>query len=155
MSREIETTRFGRVEIDEETIIRFPDGLLGFGQVQEYVIIDHPGPMGVQWLQALDVPELAFVVIDPLLFKSDYLVQLHAQEMERIGLDDLAKGKVMVILVVPKDPRKITANLQGPLVLNPEKRLGMQVVLPHDRYTTKHLVFGEDGDMERRAHGNA
>ena len=152
---EIETTRFGQVDVEESQFLLFPEGLLGFGEIRRFALIDHPGPLNLQWLQAIEVPELAFVVLDPILFKPDYFVQVRPDDLAKIQLEDIERGRVLVILVVPRDPQKITANLQGPLVINPEKGLALQIVLPHDRYSTQHPVFGEETEVERSATGNA
>ena len=66
MNTSVDTTRFGAIDIEESSVIEFPEGLLGFGDCKRYVLLDHPGGNGLfEWLQSVERPELAFCVIDP------------------------------------------------------------------------------------------
>ncbi len=138
------TTRFGELELPPERIISFPRGLIGFPHVLRFALIDHPGGGPFQWLQAVDFPELAFVVADPSLFFSGYSVAVSREELRSIGIERIDEGVVVVILVVPGDPRKITANLIGPIVINLRDRLARQLVLDAPEYTTRHYIFPQE-----------
>lgn len=137
----IETTRFGPIEVQREELIHFPEGLIGFGQFKDYVILEHPGGGPFMWLQAVEAAHLAFVICDPLLFKPDYKVSVKKEDLDSIHIEEIGDGVVVVILVVPRNPKEITANLQGPLVINHVERLGKQLVLTGPEYTTKYQVF--------------
>jgi len=140
----VKTTRFGEIEVRKEDIITFPRGLIGFPGLRQYVVIDHPGGGPFRWLQSIENPGIAFVITDPLIFFPDYRVPVTAEELAEIKIKDPAEGVVVVILVVPKDPRRITANLQGPIVINVKDRLAMQLVLNVPEYTTKHYLFATE-----------
>ena len=140
----IPTTRFGELDMPDEEIYSFPEGLLGFADVRKFILLQNPKGGPIHWLQAAEVPSLAFVVADPTLFFSDYRVGVRAEEMSSIHLDDLANGVVRVILTVPKDPKEITANLQGPLILNPQKRLGRQIVVTDAKLSTREKIFKKE-----------
>jgi len=140
----VATTRFGEIELREEDIITFKRGLIGFPDFKRYVIIDHPGGGPFKWLQAVDAPQLAFAITDPLIFFPDYRVPVAMEDLEEIRITNAEDGVVVVILVVPRDPYGITANLQGPVVINMKDRLGMQLVLNVPEYTTKHLIFKKE-----------
>jgi len=137
----IETPRFGKLEVDEEKVISFPEGLLGFRDFKRYVFHDPSGKGILLWMQSVDVPTLAFVVADPRLLKQDYEVKVTAAQLEGLDISDPSQAQVWVILTIPEDPTKMTANLQGPLVVNPGRRLGAQVVLNEEGVTTKHPVL--------------
>ena len=108
----VETTRFGQVEIKDEEVYYFPEGLLGFNSIKNYFTIKNPGGGPFLWLQAVQPPNLAFVICDPLLFKQDYKIEIRKEDLEAIELEDVTKGLVFVILVVPKDrPEDMTANI--------------------------------------------
>ncbi|MBI4230821.1 MAG: flagellar assembly protein FliW [Planctomycetes bacterium] len=117
-------------------------GLLGLESIRRFVLVDQPGGGPLQGLQAVEEPALAFIVADPLLFFADYRIPVRAEDLAPIDLTDPSQGKVLVILWVPDDPTLATANLQGPLVLNPERGLARQLVLADGRYATKHRLFG-------------
>lgn len=131
----LQTSRFGTVEVDDDRIITIPRGLLGFGRHTRYVLIQPNDEGYFFWLQSAEVPELAFVVTDPALFVSDYQVPIKTEQMNELGLDDMAEAQVLV--TVNKRGRTLTGNLQGPLVINTRQRLGQQLVLSDRRFSTR------------------
>lgn len=137
----IKTTRFGELDLPEERIITFPQGLIGFGDVRRFAIVENPRGGPFQWLQSVDLPGLAFVITDPCIFFPDYTVPVRTEDLRVIGLDGLSSAAVVVILVVPSDPHRISANLQGPIVINLRDRLARQLVLEIPEYTTRHFIF--------------
>ncbi|MCR4314996.1 MAG: flagellar assembly protein FliW [Planctomycetes bacterium] len=147
----VTTSRFGEVEIDENTIYEFPEGILGFPGARRYFLLENPSGGPFLWLHAVDSPHLAFIVCDPLTFKPNYKVPVKSEDLENIQLTDIGKAVVLVILVVPEDPRKMTANLQGPVVLNVEMRLGKQLVITGAgaEYTTKYRVLSDTRESSR------
>lgn len=136
----ITTTRFGEIEIAEPQVYAFPEGILGFGDLRTFAIYaPKPGPF--QWLQSAELPSVAFVVTDPILFFPDYRVPIRAEESAAIELADASGGVVLVILTVPQNAAEITANLLGPLIFNPKAKKARQVVLSDSGYTTKQRLF--------------
>ncbi len=134
----VETTRFGPVEVTEDRLITFEAGLLGFSSYRQYVLLQ-PDDDGVFfWLQSKEAPELAFVVTDPSLWVPDYQATIRREQMEELGLEKLEDAQVFVI--VNKYDRSLTANLQGPLVINVKDRAAMQLVLADKRWTTRHEI---------------
>lgn len=135
------TTRFGEIEVPENEIYYFPEGILGFSDVKQYFILDNPKGGPFKWLQAVKPPSLAFVICDPLIFKPDYKIKIKVEDVSSIKLDDSSKGIVLTILTVPKEPSEITANLLGPLIFNPQAKLAKQVVLGEAQYSTRFRIF--------------
>lgn len=140
----IQTERFGEIRVPKGEIIEFPEGLLGFAEQKNYVLVQEGAYEPFLWLQSTDDPHLSFVVVDPLAFLPDYKVEIKPSEIESLELASVDEAKVLVIVVVRDRPEDITANLQGPLVVNPEKCLGKQVVLLTDRYSTRHYILQEE-----------
>ena len=139
----LETTRFGNVEIDDDRVINFSSGLLGFSSYSKFVLLQ-PDEQGVFfWLQSTEAPDLAFVVTDPALWITDYQANIRKDQMEELGMNEL--GDAQVLVIVNKRDDSITSNLQGPLVINVEGRIGMQLVLADKRWSTRHelLQVGE------------
>lgn len=145
------TVRFGEIEVAEDKIITMTEGLLGFANITRYVILDHAPGSPFHWLQAVDDPEVAFIIIDPLCFKPDYKVAVAAGELSDLKLERMEDAVVCAIVTVPDDPNEMTANLQGPLVINADKRLAKQVVLYDGPYTTKHKIFSATQSQPREA----
>ena len=136
---EVRTTRFGVIEIAEDRVITFPKGLLGFPSQTRYCLLQPGDDALFFWLQSLDDSNLAFVVTDPTLFVSDYSVPVRPEQMEDLGLADLADAQVFVI--VNKVEQELTGNLQGPLVINTLSKQGEQLVLAEKRWTTRHVLM--------------
>lgn len=134
----VETTRFGVVDVDENRIITFPTGLLGFSNFKRYALLQPDEDAAFFWLQSIDAPELAFVVTDPSLWVRDYQVPIRREQMDELALDKLENAQVFVIL--NKHGRTLTGNLQGPLVINIVTRNAMQLVLADKRWTTRHEI---------------
>jgi flagellar assembly factor FliW len=137
----MDSPRFGRIEIDEDRVYTFPDGLLGFRDAKRYVFHEPQPNSIITWMQSLDMPALAFVVMDPRLVKPDYEVRVTAAQLEPLGIKEPSKARVWVTLTIPADPSKMTANLLGPLVTNPETRLAAQIVINDESVTTKYPVM--------------
>jgi len=135
----LETTRFGNVEIEDDRIITFPSGMLGFSSYTKFVLLQ-PDEQGVFfWLQSVETPDLAFVVTDPALWVPDYQANIRKEQMSELGMDSLEDAQVFVI--VNKRDEVLSANLQGPLVTNVENRTAMQLVLADKRWSTRHELL--------------
>src|SRR5262245_55192749 len=135
---DVETTRFGLVEVDERRLITFPAGLLGFAAYKTYALLQPDDNGAFFWLQSVEAPELAFVITSPALWVKGYEVPIRREQLEHLGMERLEDAQVYVI--VNKYGRALTANLQGPLVVNAISRRGMQVVLAEKRWTTRHEI---------------
>ena len=132
----VETTRFGVVDVDQARILTFSGGLLGFAGFKSYGLLQ-PDEDGVFfWLQSIEAPELAFVVTDPTLWVREYKVSIRREQMEELALEEFQEAQVFTI--VNKYGLALTANLQGPLVVNLRNRRGMQLVLADKRWTARH-----------------
>lgn len=131
----LQTTRFGQIEIDQERIITFPKGILGFPDFKDYVLIEPGQDTYFFWLQSIQTPDLAFVVTDPSLFVANYQVPIKPEQMEEMNLSGIEDAQVFVI--VNKRGSLLTGNLQGPLVINITQRTGQQLVLSDRRFTTR------------------
>ncbi|MEW6263494.1 MAG: flagellar assembly protein FliW [Thermodesulfobacteriota bacterium] len=138
----IRTTRFGEMDIDPEATISTPGGLIGFPNEERYVLIRHSPDSPFFWFQAVDNPDLAFVIIDPALFKPDYQVPLPEALISALKADSPEEISVFVIVTIPRqDPQTMTANLLGPLVINTQARLGRQIVLDERQYSHRHPIM--------------
>ncbi|HHV47142.1 MAG TPA: flagellar assembly protein FliW [Tissierellia bacterium] len=136
------TKHFGELDIDEDKIITFPEGLPGFEQEREFIIInneDDENPF--QWMQSVSNPDLAFVIINPFHVFPDYEIDIPENVQKKLMINDEREVAIYSIVVVPKDLYNMTVNLLGPIIININKRIGKQVILEDSRYTTKHYIF--------------
>ena len=132
----IRTTRFEDLEIGEDQIIEFPLGVLGFPEFRRWILLQASPQSVFFWLQSAEVPDLAFILVQPQLFFSDYQVRTQKEELCAISLDTATDGEVFVICNRAGDT--ITANLQGPLVFNARTKQARQIVLCDRHLTTRH-----------------
>lgn len=134
----VQTTRFGVVDLDEKRIITFPAGLLGFSSYKTFALLQPNDEAVFFWLQSLESPDLAFVVTDPTMWISEYEASIRREQMDELALSKLEDAQVFVI--VNKYGQALTANLQGPLVINLNNQKAMQLVLADKRWTTRHEI---------------
>lgn len=137
----VETTRFGAIDVDENDIITFPEGMLGFSKIHQYVIVERTDESIFVWLQALKKASVAFPLLEPQLFEMNFRVELEDPDRKLLKLDDLKKAKVFSIVTIPSDPAKMTANLKAPIIINLKKRLAKQVILHQAEYPIRKAIF--------------
>lgn len=139
------STRFGSFDVRDESIVTFPSGLLGFPEQQRYVILDHDTEAPFKWLQSVEEPALAFVILDPTMFQPGYHVDVPADALAEIRAGEKEDLALVAFLTIPSDdPGRITANLRGPLVISHKTKLGKQLVLSED-FPTRHPLFPVSG----------
>ena len=135
------STRFGILDVSTEALLTFPSGLLGFPEWTRYVLLDHDTNAPFKWLHCAEEASLAFVVIDPALFYADYQVTISSEALSEVEGSENDEVTLAVILTIPSnDPSGVTANLRGPLLMNPRTKLCKQLVLSED-YPTRYPVF--------------
>ncbi len=137
------TSRFGEIEINENDLIQMPEGLIGFPELVQFVLLDHDKESPFKWLQSIDDPEMAFVVVSPLTFRPDYMVEVTEEEVSSLRLSNSDHAVISVIVTIPMDPKKMSANLKAPLVFNLNNRQGKQIILKESQYQTKHFILEE------------
>ncbi len=137
----IVTTRFGPVQVEESDFVRIPEGLVGFRGHTLYVQMPDPVVSGLWWLQSASAPDVAFAIVAPPLAVSDYRVELRPGDRTALELDDERSALIYVILN-RGEGGGLVVNLQGPLVFNPAKRLGRQLVLTSSRYAVRFPLEG-------------
>lgn len=121
-----ETSRFGTLEVEDNKIINFHDGLLGFSHLKRYILMDYKDTP-LKWLQAVDDPEIAFIVVEPRIFFPDYSIKLDNAIKHHLQIENDEDLAVLVIIRV--EGEKMIANLHGPILLNASLMRGVQVVL--------------------------
>jgi len=138
----VDTKAYGSIEVDEKQKVTIPSGLFGFEDYRDYVIMDAEQEPFV-WLQSIEIPEIAFILINPFVFRKDYIIHLSDDEQAQIGLSSPENALTFVIVTIPQDGGPMTANLQGPLVINKTNMTAMQAVLSDSKWRTKHDIMAE------------
>ncbi|MBH0205991.1 MAG: flagellar assembly protein FliW [Nitrospira sp.] len=141
MTIQCRSSRFGALDIDDDSVLTFPSGLLGFPESRRYVMLDHDTEAPFKWLQSLDDPAVAFVIIDPDLLLTDYHIGVSGDVLAELQGNEESDLATAVILTIPsEDPGRMTANLRGPLLMNQRTKLCKQLVLS-DEFPTRHPLF--------------
>ena len=128
------TSRFGRLEVDKDRVIHFPGGLMGFPDIKRFILMDYKDTP-LKWLQAVDDPDIAFIVTQPFELFPDYLLKIENSTRNFLEVEKEEDMVTLAILRVEGD--SVTANLQGPLVINSLNRKGIQIVNEDTRFSCK------------------
>jgi len=139
---QISTLRFGPLDIPEDNIISMPKPILGFEHLTRYCILEREDSEPFLWFQSVEDPAVAFIVVNPLFFYPEYRIEVNPKEIEELKVSDVRAVETYVIVTIPSDPRNMTANLQGPILINTETRLAKQMILVNSDYRVKHFIFG-------------
>jgi len=127
----------------DEVALSFPGGLLGFPHFHSFRLFEPAGGYPLKFLQSVDNPEISFSCIDVAAIRPDFAVPLGQEDAAALSLETPSDALVLAMVVIPEDPRKMTANLAGPLVINSKTRIGRQVVLNTDTYPLKFPVLAD------------
>ena len=138
------TTRFGDLDVDDQDVLEFSNGLYGFENETKFFFMPF-GEVGcpLEWMQSLINPSLAFVVTDPFVFISDYEPVLLDSEKKETGLSPKDPFVIRVIVTIPKFYLEMTANLVAPIVINHKDQMARQIILTTLKYETRHYLFSE------------
>lgn len=139
----IDSSRFGELEVPAESVIDFPSGIIGFPSARRYLLIDHKPPFS--WLQAVEDPNLAFVVIDGFEFGKNYEVRPPKGDPE-CDFRDEDEYAILIIVTVRSDPMLTTANLKAPIFVNLRNRKAAQIILDDQRYSTRYSLWAKSED---------
>lgn len=139
----VETTRFGNIAVTENDIITFPEGMLGFSKINQYVLVERADDSLFLWLQAVKKPSVAFPLLEPQILERGYKVELSEEDQSILEIKEAAGSKVFSIITIPSDPTKMTSNLKAPIVINLKKRLAKQVILHDQDYPIRKAIFAD------------
>lgn len=139
----IETRLFGIIDVEEEKIIHFPDGIIGFPDCKDFTLIfdeEKGEKKKISWLQSLDEPVFALPVIDPLFIKEDYQPMVKDEMLK--GLGELTEEDTFVLVTVtaPEQIEDLSVNLQAPIIINSDTRKACQVIASED-YPVKYKIY--------------
>ncbi|PJZ81572.1 flagellar assembly protein FliW [Leptospira meyeri] len=148
MSVTIHTKPFGTIQVDSKQILKFPQGLLGFEEFDEYALIEESPESPFKWLQSTKESGLAFIVIQPELFMNDYKPAISDEELHDIGLTGWKEGLIFLIVTIPHDnPKGMTANLQGPIILNGKEGKGKQCISRDENHPIRKNIIESMEEM--------
>ena len=121
-------SRFGEIEYDPENTLLFPEGLIGFEHLRNFVVMPNETEGPLFWIQSIEDPQLAFVLTDPTHFYFDYKVVPDGRERQKLAMNEGEDCLVVSVVTVPQN-RNITLNLAAPILFSPETNRALQVIL--------------------------
>ncbi len=139
---EIDTTRFGKIRIKESELIGMRGSILGFEQHKRFVLLTAEDNTPLLWLQSVDDPAIAFVVINPRIVKPDYAPAISEGELGLLDIQRREEIALLSIVTVRSNPFRATANLRAPILINTSKRSAKQVILDDPDYPIQHDILG-------------
>ena len=140
----VNTRVFGEIDIEEEKILTFPAGIIGFPELTQFTLI-HDEEKGtgaaIRWLQSLQETGFAMPVMDPLVVKPDYNPEVNDELLEPAGNITAENMLVLVTVSVPTDVKLMTVNLRGPIIINADEKKACQIIVDGDDYAVKYPIY--------------
>jgi flagellar assembly factor FliW len=133
----VKTKPFGEIEISEKQKISFKNGILGFEEIKHFFLLDGENDSPFYWLQALEMPEIAFVIIDPAYVVDNYKLDINQKDLDELEIIKQDEMLIFSIVTIYEKPEDITVNLLGPVIINKTKRIGKQIINQNDEYEIK------------------
>ena len=140
----IKTRCFGEIDLAEDKIITFDNGILGFEDYKRYTILfnnEDGKEQTISWLQSVDEETLAIPVINPLLVKEDYDPTVEDEWLQSLGELNDENLLVLLTMTIPADIEKMTANLKAPFIINCDTRKGCQIIVENKDYEVRYKVY--------------
>lgn len=150
----VQSSRFGEVNIDEHSIIEFPEGIPGFEELKKYVIMRCEQTEPIQWMQSIENQYIAMPVINPFILDENYHVEVNDEELNMIGTFNEEDMVVLCIMVLPEELKDMTANFMAPVLINVNKMKGCQVVMDSGDMPIKFPAYGPLLEYYRRECGS-
>lgn len=138
----IETRVLGSIEVNEKDILQFPEGLFAFEHLHRYTLLQAKEESKFYWLQSLEEPKLAFLLVKIKDLVPNYRALVAPPELSVIGLQTITEAELWGIVTIPHDkPQDMTVNLQGPILINPQNQLGAQFVSADENHPIRASVL--------------
>lgn len=136
------TKLFGEIDVDESKLIRFVNGIVGFPDLTDFLLIhDSEGNGNIQWLQSVQEPAFAMPVMNPLVVKDDYNPMIEDELLVPLGIKDPLDFFVLVTVTVPKEIENMSVNLMAPIIISGQTRKANQIIVDQEGYPVKFRIY--------------
>jgi len=139
---QIESTRFGTIDILDDAVLTFPDGLIGLPGTQ-YALLAQSEKTPFYWLHSCEYADVAVPVTTPWLFFTNYEVEITDDEAGRLGIEESNQAEIFCVVRAYADLKNFTINLAGPVIVNSESRVGRQIINGATGYSVRQPLFAE------------
>lgn len=139
----IKTKLFGEISVDEEKLITFEDGIIGFPELKRFMLIydEDNKDAKIKWLQSLDEGEFALPVIDPLEIEETYNPIVEDELLNSLGKLEADSMLVLVTITVPKEVENMTGNFKAPIIINMDNKKASQLIIEDEKYIVKYPIY--------------
>ena len=134
----VQSLRLGEIEVSKDKLITMERPVLGFEKYKQFCLVEIEEVKPFLWLQSVDEPSISFLVVNPRLFMSDYKIEINSKEIAELKIQDVNSVETYVVVTLADKAENITANMQGPILINTENKLGKQLVLVNTDYDVKY-----------------
>jgi len=137
----VKSLRLGQLEVPDDKIIKTEKPVLGFEHLSRYCLVQVEELRPFMWLQSVEDPAVVFLVVNPRVFFPDYKIEVNSKEIAELKVERVESVETYVIVTVPEDPRQMSANLQGPIIINTENNRAKQLILVNSDYQIAHNIL--------------
>lgn len=138
----ITTNYFGELEVDKNEIIEFDKGILGFEDLNKFVLIKD-SEIFIEWLQSTE-DTTSFAVMDPFIADETYSFEISDKVLKQLNITEKKEVMIRTVVVIPEDITKIRTNLQSPIIINVKDKKAMQIILD-DTYPMRYEFYDKAG----------
>ena len=146
---QIQSSRFGKMEINHSDMLLMPQGLIGFETCRHWILLSTEGNEEVAWLQSVAQANVAIPVVSPRRFAPNYRAHVHKRALSLLHLH--TEDQLYVLCVVSKNGVTLTANLKSPILLNASRHLAVQVVVTDEQPLVLPLGLTHSANVSRAA----
>jgi flagellar assembly factor FliW len=136
----VNTLSFGELEIDPKDIYEFANGIPGFEEYIQFIIVQPDPEMQFCYIQSIEESNIAFLVCNPFIFHEDYDFQLSDTNQHELNIENEADVAVWSVVTIDRNNNEVTLNLLAPIVVNVRDKRGKQIILHDSEYKTKHKL---------------
>lgn len=137
----VKSLRLGQLDVPDDKIIKTEKPVLGFEHLTRYCLVEVEELRPFMWLQSVEDPAVVFLVVNPRVFFPDYRIEVNSKEIAELKVERVESVETYVIVTVPEDPCRMSANLQGPIIINTENNRAKQLILVNSEYHIAHSIL--------------
>jgi len=152
---QIDTVRFGLVDVDEKKLIMFEDGIPGLEEYRRYTLLQFEESYPIIWLQSVDDGGICLPVLDTYAVLTGYVFDIGDEDVKELGLGGPEELHVVSVLVIPDDIQQMTVNLAAPIIINTATGKAKQIMLNGGDYNVRAPIFPDICKLVMREEGDA
>ncbi|MFZ5979324.1 MAG: flagellar assembly protein FliW [Candidatus Zixiibacteriota bacterium] len=137
----VKSMKLGQLEVPDDKLITMERPILGFENLKRFCLVEIEEMVPFLWLQSVEEPAISFLVVNPRVFFPDYKIEINPKEIAELRVAQVASVETYVVVTLNRRPEDITANLQGPILINTENSLAKQLILVNSDYHVRHSIL--------------